>query len=73
MDTTVVIPQSPAPVSMRSIVGSFGGSASLYTTGADAQSNAGYARIQSVNGSIVPEGLAIFGSHQNGALVSEAH
>ncbi len=48
------------------------GGVSLITTGGSGPITVGHARIRPNLGSITPAGLAIFGSRQNGALVSEA-
>jgi hypothetical protein len=48
------------------------GGVSLTTTGAAATTTTGYASIQPASGNTAPSGVAIFGFHQNGILVSEA-
>jgi hypothetical protein len=72
MDTTVVNPGPPTEVSERSIPTSGGSTLSWYTAGSKPQISTGYARIAPVSANFVLDGLAIFGSRENGALVSEA-
>jgi len=72
MDTSIIDPGPPKDVSERSFLATIGATASWYTAGAGAQISTGYARIQGASNNLIPDGLAIFGSRQNGALVSEA-
>ena len=49
-----------------------GGGVSLTSQGASPALVAGYGQVEAAEGRILPTGLAIFGSRQNGILVSEA-
>ena len=67
-----LIPMPSGPTTTRPFFIPEGGGVSLTSQGASPALVAGYGQVEAAEGRILPAGLAIFGSRQNGILVSEA-
>ena len=67
-----LIPMPSGPTTTPPFFIPEGGGVSLTSQGASPALVAGYGQVEAAEGRILPAGLAIFGSRQNGILVSEA-
>jgi len=66
-----ILLQKQQPVDTRSFALADRGATNLFAIGSGTTPTTGYARIKTDSGSTTPAGIAIFGSRNNGILVSE--
>ena len=66
-----ILLQKQQPVDTRSFALADRGATNLFASGSGTTPTTGYARIKTDSGSTAPAGIAIFGSRNNGVLVSE--